>query len=487
MNEHPTKAELRSFLREGRYAKNQGQSTRIVFHLLAKCSSCQENLDTHLSSRIDDDYSTAFSRAEKALADFFAVGRASEYLPEELWCELKPFTQEERAREITCNQRFADPGLVGYLVDLSHAARYQDPEEMLHLADLARLAADACTAESVGSEARLSDLKTRAWGHFGNSLRVRSQLPEAQEAIAIAMQYLETGTGDPPVRARLLEQRASLCTFQGCYSEAIELAEEASSIYQEIGQTHNAASSLVHKAIACLYAGETEHAIGVLNRALPLIDPENSQLLLAACHNLVYAYITLDRPEQALSLYFEARPLYKGFEDELILLRVGWQEGQLLRDLGHLRASEAALLQARKGFLERDLAQEVALVSLDLAWVYAKLGLAEEPPADRLRGRAHLPRPARRTRGPGGPAAAPPRGGTGAAGGRVDPPAQQPPRAPPGFQVKPFRRLRGNPGRRDRSRRPFDFTPYLQFSICHFFQLLSARDNSLHCKILRHR
>src|SRR5215210_6563849 len=68
----------------------------------------------------------------------------------------------------------------------------------------------------------------------------------------------------------------------------------------------------------------------------------------------------------------------KEFNDSLILLKVGWQEGQLLRNLGHLRAAEAVLLKAQAGFMERGLMYEVALVCLDLAALYVKLKAIDE-------------------------------------------------------------------------------------------------------------
>ncbi|HEX5720894.1 MAG TPA: hypothetical protein VF179_32360 [Thermoanaerobaculia bacterium] len=289
--------------------------------------------------------------------------------------ELRSLPKAEQKDQARHNLRFKSKELAELLIESSHATRYRDVSEMLHLAELAQLVAETCTVEDTGSASKLADLRGRAWGHVGISLRVSGRLQEAEEAITTAQRYLEAGTGDPPLQARLFEQRSSLRKTQGRYPEAIELADEAAAIYLEIGQTHNHATALVHKALACHYAGFAEEAVAVLNHAIPLIDPEkNPHVLLAACHNLVFSYVALDQPEQALSLYFEARDLYKEFEDDILLLRAGWQEGQLLRDLGHLNAAETALLQARKGFVERNLAHEVAMVSLDLAWVYVKMG-----------------------------------------------------------------------------------------------------------------
>lgn len=50
----------------------------------------------------------------------------------------------------------------------------------------------------------------------------------------------------------------------------------------------------------------------------------------------------------------------------------------MLRELGHLHAAEAALVRARDGFCEHKIIYEAAIVSLDLAAIYVKLGDAEK-------------------------------------------------------------------------------------------------------------
>lgn len=362
------------FLRRATEPGTAPRNIRLVRHLLSACAPCQENLrEAAATSPETYDYGASFAHAEQALDAFLAKGRTSGVPAEDLLAELAQLPPAEQVRRMA-SDRYAVPSLVQHLIDTSHGVRYQDPAGMLHLANLARQAAQACPVDAAGSAPRLADLRAQAWRQYGNSLRVLGHLREAEEAISVARGHLEEGTGDPLLRARFCTQAVSLRLAQRRFDEAIGLAEEAGQIYTDLEDDHAFASTLVQKAIACLYAGEAEESIRILNRAIPLIQAERDpSLLLSACHNLVRSYIELGRPEQALSLYSETRDLYRRSEDPLFQLRFAWQEGLLLRDLGHLRVSETTLLHARQGFMDRELFYEAALISLDLAAVYVKL------------------------------------------------------------------------------------------------------------------
>jgi tetratricopeptide (TPR) repeat protein len=400
MMDHPSIEDFEGFLRSSTGPGRAARNARVLRHLLAECSSCQHRLEDLGWSRkrlerlflfpvergesleaiaSPYDYSRAFASTEQALSAFFAQGKLAEASPEALWAELSPLLQDEQVRRVTTDRRFSHPGLIHRLVEMSDAVRYENAARMVHLAYLARLAAETCTVEISGSAPKLADLRALGWNQYANALRVSGRLREAEEAFASAKRFCEEGTGDPPLRAGVLARIASLRIFQRRFDEAIALADEVGRIYSELGEIASLATNRVQKAMAQLLSGAPEAAVRTLNRAIPLIDPEGDpHLLLAACHNLVRAYIEMGEPEQALSIYFESRELYQDFQDPLIALRAGWQEGQILRDLGHLQAAETALLRARQGFMERELLYEVAVVSLDLSAVYLRLGKIEK-------------------------------------------------------------------------------------------------------------
>ncbi|HSG39979.1 MAG TPA: hypothetical protein VLE27_10110 [Thermoanaerobaculia bacterium] len=401
---HPIAEDFERFLRNASPPSRQGRDGQVMRHLLRECPVCRERLlemgwgprrlarllrpgaervepPEETAAANGYDYSRAFARAERSLSAFLTPEEPlrGETSVEALLAGLDALPLKQQEQRAGDDPLLAVPAVVRALIDRSHAVRYRSTAEMLHQAGLARLCAEACDARPAGGEPRLADLRARAWGQYGNALRVSSRPREAEEAFATAQSYRENGTGDPLLRAWLLDKTVPLTTFQERFNEAIAQCDEAGEVYRELGESHLLASTMVQKAIACVYGGDTASAIRVLNQAIPLIDHEqDSHLLLAACHNLMRCYIDLGRPEQALEIHAEIRELYQEIGDPLILLRAAWQEGQLLRDLGHLRAAEAALLRARKGYLEKDLAYEVALVSLDLAAVYVKLGLVKE-------------------------------------------------------------------------------------------------------------
>ena len=397
--DHPSVQDWEGFLRSPSRPGHTARNAKILRHLLASCTVCRDRLQAmgwpsdrlvrlvYLpggeSARSAErtggyDYSQAFARTEASVSDFLAEAPQPTYEPDLLLEELDQ-TPRDQWGALIQEDRFACSRLVPLLIERSHVSRYSDPERMLLWARMARDLAQRVTSETAANEARLADLRARAWGQYGNALRVAGRMREAEEALIAAQAHLETGTGDPVLRARVWEQVASLFTFQRRFDEAVAKLEEAADVYRQLGEGHALARTLVQQAIACLYAGGAESAVGLLNQAIPLIDQEGDpHLLMAACHNLIRCYIDLDQPELALSIYSETRDLYKEFSDSLILLRAGWQEGQLLRDLGHLRAAETALLRAREGFIERGLMYEAAVVSLDLAALYTKLQSADD-------------------------------------------------------------------------------------------------------------
>jgi tetratricopeptide (TPR) repeat protein len=408
LKEHPKIQDFENFFGGSSRPVRRPFSAQVMRHLLADCPVCRDRLSyTDLSqgylSRLfrpgsegygpdpeaipapavgaqGGEYNQAFAGAERAMAAFLSPEREiSAETVDLLLAELGELQPGEQIARIHPGSPYVLPAVVRRLIDRSHALRTRDAHAMLHLAELARLAAEACSAAEAGSAEKLADLRLRAWASYGNALRVSSQPQPAAAAFATAQEYQTRGTRDPALRAWLIEKVTPLAIFQGDYDRAIEMCEEAGQIYQDLGERSSLASTRTQKAIALIYAGETEAALRTLNQAIPLIDPEDDpHLLLSACHNLIRCYIDLDRPDQALTLYSEIRELYQDFDDPLILLRAAWQEGKLLCDLGHLRAAETVLLRVRKGYMEKGIASEVALVSLDLATVYVKLGLVDE-------------------------------------------------------------------------------------------------------------
>ncbi len=241
----------------------------------------------------------------------------------------------------------------------------------LHLADL--LDADLYGAGP------LEDLRALAWAFIGNARRVRSSLRAAEKAFARAASHLRQGTGDPLVTAVHLDLQASLRRDQHLFGEAIRLSQQALEIFRRHGEPHRAGRSLVKLSTIHAIEGDLETAMPLLRQSLDLLDAEQEpRLLLCAQHNLTFYLTEAGRFEEAREVYRRTRPLYRDFAEPWVQNRRSWVRGSILGGLGHPDLAEQLLRAARDGFLAEGIPYDTALVSLELATLYARQGRTAE-------------------------------------------------------------------------------------------------------------
>ena len=123
------------------------------------------------------------------------------------------------------------------VLDLFHhsrALRDEDPAQSVALARRAADLAEALDQQLLGSD-EVADLQARAWMEVGDAYRAAGDLFAAEATFAHATVVRRKGTGDPLLRALLLEHRAALFSELGRAREAQAFLETARQAYAEAG------------------------------------------------------------------------------------------------------------------------------------------------------------------------------------------------------------------------------------------------------------
>jgi len=326
-----------------------------------------------------------FSRIASEEAGIEAARRRADVLFEELM-QHPPAHQELLVHN---SARFRDRMLCERLLAASHDEGFREPARSEQLARIAVAVAErvadglpetALDSSSPALSDALAGLQARAWAQLGNALRIRSDLDGAavafRSAEALMAAHPRLGLLD---KARIFDLKASLCRARRHFAEAARLLDRVITIYQRLGQSNLTGRALSQKATLQLCAGDREGCMALLRRALELIDPhEDPRCYLNARHNLILALADDGKPREAFALLFHTRPLYLKLGDRMNLLRLRWLEGQVALGLHRLEQAETAFREVRGAFVEMGLEYDVALVSLDLAMVFAQQGRAAE-------------------------------------------------------------------------------------------------------------
>jgi tetratricopeptide (TPR) repeat protein len=291
-----------------------------------------------------------------------------------LFVELTACPPEGRELLLKNSPKFRTWGVFELLVERCFEAGIRKPEYAEQLGELALRLSEYLNADYYSAEL-IEDLRARTWAHIGNSRRLRSDLAKAEEAFESAYHHLRKGTQDLLEKAILLDLEASLRRDQRRFDQATRLLRRAISLFLQNDQKHRAGRSLVNLSTVHHYAGDPEGGIPLLFQAIELIDPEQEpRLLLCARHNLIDDLAESGRFLEAQGLYRATRPLYRSFPDAWTQNRRKWVKGKIVRGLGQADQAESLFLAARDGFVEEGIPYDTALVSLELATLYAEQG-----------------------------------------------------------------------------------------------------------------
>jgi tetratricopeptide (TPR) repeat protein len=377
---HPNDQSLEEFL-----LSLGGEQLSVVRHLAA-CRYCRSRLfylprpyqpEPEVQGG-DAGYEAVLAETRRAFSEWEASLEKERDDAPGLFLELLEQPEEARDLLLRDDRQFQTWGVFELLIERSLESSLQDPAFGEHLGLLALRLSEHLDRERYGAE-RIADLRARSWAFVGNARRLRFDFQGAEEAFRTAYQQLKKGTRDGLERAIFLDLKASLRRAQRRFDEALRLLQRAVELFLSHGERHRAGRSLVKASTVHHYAGDLESAVDVLWKAIPLLDPEREpRLLLCARHNLVDYLASLGRFLEAQRLYREARPLYRSFNEPWVQNRRRWVRGKIARGLGQLRRAETQFLAARDGFVAEGVPYDTALVSLELALLYAEQGRTED-------------------------------------------------------------------------------------------------------------
>jgi hypothetical protein len=253
--------------------------------------------------------------------------------------------------------------------------RYDEPQEMVRIAELALVAAERLELEKDRyGRAEVADVRARVWAELANAYRVTDDLSRAEQTMRRAVACLHGGSGDPWLLARVADLVASLLAEQRRFADAGELLGKVHGFYRRIGDLHLAGRALISRGIFAGYDNQPRLALVLLVQGLELIDVDQDKRLAAsAVHAVLINLVECGRYRQARIQLWRSRPLLVR-QGAQLSLRLQWLEGKIHAGLGDLARAEREFIATRAGFAAAGSPYNAALVALDLAAVWLRCG-----------------------------------------------------------------------------------------------------------------
>ena len=338
----------------------------VVPHFLERCPVCRERRDE--IRRLQDE--VGHWSEEVAVMEGLQAP--------ELWQRLADRPYPEQIREVESDEDLHIWGLCQLILTKSREAVFSDPARAVDLANLA-LKVVRHLGEAY-DPSWVMDLRARCFAYLGNARRVLGELRSAEDAFRKANECRgRSGTGNLESKAEILSRESSLRRAQRRLPDALTLLDLALAIYEENQDRQGIGKALLKKAKILQELDDLPMSIELLQEAALKFDPQHERRLLTlARYNLLGCLALAERYAEAEQLLPEVQSLLLEDAQPLDLVRLHWAEGLLHLGLGRLGPAEAAFRGVQREFLARGMGYDAALVSLDLARLYAQEGCADD-------------------------------------------------------------------------------------------------------------
>lgn len=268
--------------------------------------------------------------------------------------------------------------VVRELVRRSESYRFSDARRMMLHARAAVTVADGLPAAAAPA-GKLADARAEAWACLANALRLTGDSRAAEEAWGHAETHLAAGTGDALVAAKLARLKGVLRLRQRRFGDAVELLEGAATAYEGAGELDQAGRTWITLGVAHHERGDLARAALGAFRGGQLIDRERfPELAIAALNNLVFYLHQAGHREDAEYFLTLIRELVARQGMEIETLRLRWLAAKMSAAAGRKVQARYEFDAVRRGFIDQSLPYDAALVSLELALLYAESGSGVE-------------------------------------------------------------------------------------------------------------
>ncbi len=388
---HPDEKMLEKF---SRGKLNRRENMKVSWHLF-NCAACRKEVErlapegSELLSTLfqglqpldvadNPSYDRAFTFGQNTLEVRGEARDRDRARAPKLYTELTRHPVSRQRALIQRTWRFKNYVFAEFLLEESLRSVIDDPSRAEDLAELALVVAGQLEGSHYGP-ALVNDLKARSWTYIANARRVASDLRSAEEAFTAAEASLADGTDDVLLKARTMSLKGELRREQRRFDEASDLLQKALAIYREAGEDHWVGRTLIYSAAVLEEAGEPQAAIEQLNEAMGLIDEQREpRLVWCVKHTIAACLATAGKNQEARKMLPEIKRLVAQHEGSVDHMRTLWLEGKIARGLNKLDEAEKVFGRMRDEFVERGIAYDAALASLDLAAVYAQQGRTGE-------------------------------------------------------------------------------------------------------------